>query len=70
MTNELINEVKKINRQAAIFLKRQIPLIMQRQNKCIYLDDKLANCFIWSDTPQGFNYWNNIIDKLPPEFSW
>ena len=27
----------------------------------------LANCFIWSDTPQGREYWRNIHNTLEPE---
>lgn len=30
MTNELIKQVKKINRQAALFMVKKVPLLVQR----------------------------------------
>lgn len=26
--------------------------------------DFLGGAFIWSDTPEGHHYWNNILQKL------
>ena len=28
------------------------------------LRDSLENCFIWSDTPEGYDYWNNIYKQI------
>ena len=76
MTNELINEVKKINRQAALFMKRRIPLLIARgitqsdiyeevELKRLVSRDKLIDTFCWNTTPQGFNFWCNISKQLP-----
>ena len=81
MINELINEVKKINRQAALFMKRRIPLLVargivqhiisdERHLKRLVLRDKLFDTFSFSTTPQGFNYWHDIIEELPPGFGY
>lgn len=80
MTNELINEVKKINRQAALFMKRRIPLLVargivthsfpeERHLKKLILKNNLFDTFSFISTPQGFNYWNNISKSLPDEFA-
>lgn len=76
MTNELINEVKKINRQAALFMKRRIPLLVARgivqsdiyeevYLKRLLLRNKFIHTFNWETTPQGFSFWSNIYKQLP-----
>lgn len=71
MTNELINEVKKVNRQAALFMKRRIPLESYRRKIAkIKFNDNLTSCFVFSETRQGFKYWDNIAEQLPKGFGW
>jgi hypothetical protein len=72
MTNNLIREVAKIDRKAAIFMQRRLPLL--RVRKLIVLktlpSNSLNSCFLFAKTPQGFNYWNNICDQLPEPYGW
>lgn len=71
MTRDLINEVKKVNRQAALFMQRQIPLELRRGKiRKIILSDNLTFCFVFSETVQGFKYWNDIAEQLPKGFGW
>ena len=64
---KLINEVKKVNRQAALYMKRVIPLLNKRGKLESGLDAEpcLTSCFIFSDTKQGVEYWFKIVDQLP-----
>ena len=71
MTRDLINEVKKVNRQAALIMQRQIPLELRRGKiGRITISDNLTFCFVFSDTRQGFKYWDNIAEQLPKGFGW
>jgi len=81
MTNELINEVKKVNRQAALFMKRRIPLLVARgivahndereeHLKRLIPKDRLPDTFAFYTTPQGFLYWSNITKALPSKFNY
>ena len=65
---ELINKVKKINRQAALIMARKLPL-RQNRNYRLYLSSPegsrdLRGAFIFSKTPQGHDYWYNIFLQL------
>lgn len=71
MTNEygkLIQRVRKVNRKAAIFMARQLPLL-KRKGINIYLvspewSTKLGGAFQWNKTPQGFEYWELVAKQL------
>lgn len=82
MTNELIQQVKKINRQAALFMVKKVPLLVQR-GKLLHstwddekdllrlpLNDSLPAIFGFAQTPQGFPYWDKISDQLPSPYGW
>ena len=81
MTNELIQQVKKINRQAALFMVKKVPLLVQRgklhstwdDEKDLLrlpLNDSLPAIFYFAQTPQGFPYWDKISDQLPGPYGW
>ena len=81
MTNELIQQVKKINRQAALFMVKKVPLLVQRgklhstwdDEKDLLrlpLNDSLPAIFDFAETPQGFSYWNEIANELPSPYGW
>ena len=81
MTNELIQQVKKINRQAALFMVKKVPLLVQRGKLHstwddeqdllrLPLNDSLPDTFKFRNTPQGFPYWNEISDQLPKPYGW
>ena len=79
MTNELINKVKKVNRQAALYMKRRLPLLVSRKQfpsvipeRYFKRDEPLSNtlvgAFPFSRTKQGVDYWFNIVEQLPREY--
>lgn len=81
MTNELIQQVKKINRQAALFMVKKVPLLVQRgklhptwdDEKDLLrlpLNDRLPDTFSFAQTPQGFAYWDKLSDQLPAPYGW
>ena len=67
---KLINEVKKVNRQAALYMKRRLPLLNMRGRleSGLGVESRLTSCFIFDETKQGVDYWFNIVDQLPREF--
>ena len=79
MTNELINEVKKVNRQAALYMKRRLPLLVTRKqypssNPERYFErppqlcNSLIGAFKFSATKQGIDYWWNVVEQLTREY--
>lgn len=81
MTNELIQQVKKINRQAALFMVKKVPLLVQRGKlHSTWSDEKhlrrlsnqksLPETFDFSETSHGFRYWDNISNQLPDPYGW
>ena len=80
MTNELIQQVKKINRQAALFMVKKVPLLVQRgklhstredaEDFTINPSEHLPSSFVFRNTPQGFSYWNEISNELPKPYGW
>ena len=81
MTNELIQQVKKINRQAALFMVKKVPLLVQQgELHAIWdgehdllrlpLNDRLPDTFSFAQTPQGFTYWDKLSDQLPSPYGW
>ena len=80
MTNELIQQVKKINRQAALFLVKKVPLLVQRgklhstlqaaRSFVKYPSNDLPCAFVFEKTPQGHEYWYDISKKLPSPYGW
>ena len=81
MTNELIQQVKKINRQAALFMVKKVPLLVQRgklhsafadENHLRRLPEyyRLPDTFTFRCTPQGFCYWDKISNQLPFPYGW
>lgn len=72
---EMINKVKEVNRQAALIMVRKLPLINQRMNTLYGRYDSdhitltpsasmLTEAFTWHNTPQGYDYWKSISDKI------
>ena len=81
MTNELIQQVKKINRQAALFMVKKVPLLVQRGKlhstwedeqdlRRLTLNESLPDTFKFRQTPQGFRYWEKLSDQLPSPYGW
>ena len=81
MTRDLIQQVKKINRQAALFMVKKVPLLVQRgklhstwefERNIIRLfnEDRLSSTFVFAETPQGHGYWYDISKKLPSPYGW
>lgn len=56
---DLIGEVAKIDIQAAMYLRYEA-VELTSFISC----PKLSNAFLWSITPQGHNYWENIVKIL------
>ena len=52
---ELIERVRKIDKEAAEYLERDAPVL-----KSFAPADNLHACFIWATTPKGEQYWNNL----------
>ena len=81
MTRDLIQQVKKINRQAALFMVKKVPLLVQRGKLHSTWDDEqglrvlferssLPVTFDFAETPQGFLYWDKLSDQLPFPYGW
>ena len=81
MTNELIQQVKKINRQAALFMVKKVPLLVQRgklhsaweferETLRLFNEDRLPSTFNFAESPQGHEYWSYISYQLPSPYGW
>ena len=81
MTNELIQQVKKINRQAALFMVKKVPLLVQRGKlhsawgnerllRRLPNEDRLPSTFNFAESPQGHEYWSYISYQLPSPYGW
>ena len=81
MTNELIQQVKKTNRQAALFMVKKVPLLVQRGKllsarygeehlRRLVSRDCLPRTFYFDQTPQRHEYWDKISDQLPEPHGW
>lgn len=79
MTNELIQQVKKINRQAALFMVKKVPLLVQRGklhsawefergDLRLFNEDRLPSTFFFEETPQGHDYWSILSHQLPSPY--
>jgi len=55
----LANKVSQINISAGHYLRTKAPEL----DRFVPTPD-LGQCFLWSDTPQGHDYWSNINDIL------
>jgi len=62
---ETIGKVSKIDISAAQYL-RDIACLEQDIEKFDY-DADISQCFYWYDTPQGFDFWENIYERLNDE---
>lgn len=57
---ELVRRVEKINPAAGAFMRGLLDTEAYDFSYC----DSLSSCFVWKNTPQGFNYWERINAKL------
>lgn len=57
---ELTAKVSKIDKSAAKYMREQAPKELRDFVYC----GELNSSFIWGDTPQGHDFWENIYDKL------
>ena len=81
MTNDLIQQVKKINRQAALFMVKKVPLLVQRGKlhstwegerhlRRLPNEDRLPSTFNFDETNQGHYYWSILSHQLPKPYGW
>ena len=56
---ELVGEVQKIDPNAAVYMLTEA----KKLDDFIY-NRSLYNVFTWADTPQGWEYWSDIYEKL------
>ena len=66
---QVINKVKQVNRQAALILAKQMPLLIKRGTVFSYIKlnitiPELSACFQFISTKQGSDYWWEICDKI------
>jgi hypothetical protein len=62
---ELVQKVKKVNRQAALVLAKQIPLQAKRNKKLALQDvERLLSAFVWRETKQGGGYWLALQEEV------
>lgn len=75
MTRDLIMRVAKIDRKAALFMARKVPLLVARGKltsnftyeehlKRLISRNKLRYSFTFCETSQGHKYWMEISNKL------
>jgi hypothetical protein len=56
---ELCNKVEKIDEAAAHYMRTQAPNL-----SWFAYDGVLLRCFVFSETPQGEDYWHRIVEEL------
>lgn len=63
----IVNIVRKVNRQAGLIIKRKLSLMAKRgqlgPHKTLY-NGELNESFTWFETPQGHDYWWDIDLKI------
>lgn len=59
----LTDRVAKIDKGAARYMRKHAPSTL----RSFTYNGYLAGCFVWSDTPQGHDFWEDINDKLNNE---
>ena len=61
---KLIDKVKKIDNNAALHLLNIVNDHKISVNVCLENSDNLGDAFVWSKSPQGLLYWEDICNKL------
>lgn len=61
---KLIDNVKKIDNNAALHLLNIVNDHKISVNVCLENSDNLGDAFVWSKSPQGLGYWSDICNKL------
>lgn len=63
----LIKEVAKIDPRAAEWMRNEAPGTGMSLGgfEC---SSRLGECFVWSNTPHGHEYWKNIQEQLPRRY--
>ena len=56
----LTARVSKIDKSAARYMRKHAP----QELKGFSYYGELNGCFVWFETPQGHDYWENIYYKL------
>jgi hypothetical protein len=57
--NDLVGEVQKIDPNAAVYM-----LTEAKKLDDFDYTDRLVTAFTWADTPQGWEYWDDIDTQL------
>jgi len=57
---ELVKKVSKINKGAARYMRKRAP----KEVSSFAYYGELNGCFIWCDTPQGHDFWEDIWRRL------
>lgn len=57
--NDLCKAVNKINKEAFHYM-----VIQAIEQETFYPSNILSGCFLWYETPQGEEFWQNIQDQL------
>ena len=60
MHKSLVAKVRKVNREAANWIRYEAP----KMKSFVPSTDELILSFIWSYSPQGYEYWNGIFKKI------
>ena len=56
---ELIEILEELDLSAADYV-RENSIELYNEDKC----SQLGGCFLWRNTPQGLEYWNNLDKKV------
>ena len=59
----MIRRVERIDKEAAIYLKKKLKEY-DGKAKGFSPNNYLLGCIVFSETPQGFTYWSNIMKQL------
>jgi uncharacterized protein YjgD (DUF1641 family) len=66
--DKLIEAIHQISKEAAENLKEIIKTLPDEEIRAALEYDnparKLSSLFTWSDTKQGYSYWNDIFNQL------
>ena len=56
---KLVARVLRIDKKAAEYLLKKAPNL-----ECFDYSDIVLGCFVWTASPQGYEYWRDIHNRL------
>jgi hypothetical protein len=72
MLRVIIKAVREIDPSAADYMVNEAPKLKKwnKNDDPEYRIESLADCFVWADSEQGHEYWNDIANQLGGQLGW